>query len=204
MVVRGVRVVAPDGECVDSEGFSEPCNTRLLSTYIYVSNYSIADIEDFNDLQFNTTELVAAGIPAAEVESLRQLSLWGTVASNATEGFCNMVLDFDLFGDDSVDGEMVNNGTLNIGCGLGLLSGNTSFTIPGLPGSDIPGVPAAPTTIEGSGGGAIKQNPVGTWVFLTRPSLNEELALCGFEVCAKPLDGAAAPAPAAAAPTTAP
>jgi hypothetical protein len=29
------------------------------------------------------------------------------------------VLDFDLFGDDSVDGEMVNNGTLNIGCGLG-------------------------------------------------------------------------------------
>jgi hypothetical protein len=42
MVVRGVRVVAPDGECVDSEGFSEPCNTRLLSTYIYVSNYRCA------------------------------------------------------------------------------------------------------------------------------------------------------------------
>lgn len=42
MVVRGVRVVAPDGECPDSDGFSGPCYTRLLSTSIYVSNYRCA------------------------------------------------------------------------------------------------------------------------------------------------------------------
>ncbi|KAI3428427.1 hypothetical protein D9Q98_007254 [Chlorella vulgaris] len=177
MIVRGVNLTAPSGDCPTDFG-DEPCYQRLVGSYISVTNYTIAQIEqDVNATYGQVLDAAAAYSTAADLETLKESYVSSLVLANTTSGWCNLVSDYDVFGDGSMSGEMLNDGMLNIGCGLGLYSGNATVTIPGMQGP----------VLDGIGGGIIAKEPAGSYITITRYLDDGSLALCGIKVCAKPV-----------------
>lgn len=41
MVVQGVRLTAPDGQCTSAEGGAGPCWERLMGSWVLVGNSSV-------------------------------------------------------------------------------------------------------------------------------------------------------------------
>ncbi|PSC69858.1 hypothetical protein C2E20_6670 [Micractinium conductrix] len=180
MVVQGLRVTAPSGGCC-AEGDclawgTEPCNERLTNAFIYVSNASIADLKASEEWKQYVALLDTTGALAGYDEDM---FLYSLVAGNYSAGLCNVVTPYDLYADGTTDGTMINNGTIDVGCGLGLWGTGTVNVTSALPGFNG-------GTFGGIGAGAGVKTPLGSYLTFERlDTLGVPLAFCGLEVCAK-------------------
>lgn len=203
MVVQGVRLIAPDGDCcldaACTDG-AQPCADRLLGAALYVTNSSVAEVR-----QSPAFQAVLKGVDAAGSGNVLSAELAAFYSSQlARLGLCNAVTSYDLYQGDGGDpgqvgGGIVSNGTLAIGCGLGVLGGRgsvalsadlaASLGVGGLlpPTDDGTGAPAAAVAQDGAATAAVaSEQPVGSWLLLLKQADNgTPLAFCGIEVCAR-------------------
>ncbi|KAI7835937.1 hypothetical protein COHA_010171 [Chlorella ohadii] len=235
MIVQGVKLTAPAGECCTDGSSSSggactagtgPCSDRFIQTYVSVSNSSVEQVINSSDYKQWKDAIALANLTGDDLVFAGQTWLWGYLLAGAnasaglcnivscnpfvcclvvacltgwdacwrgptpSAGLCNIVTEYDVYGTDNMDGSMVNNGTVSIGCGLGVMGGKANVTMSG-PVADALGFSGGAMGNNATASvGLAREKPQGTWLLLSRFSDEQPLAVCGVQVCAKPAEAA--------------